>query len=74
MQVYPLFRNSGFTPEQIEMMSAIFEDVCHDLGLSPREDEIRDAVARVIIDCSHRGVHDPGKIRLCAEETLRKGS
>jgi len=52
-------------------MSAAFEDVSQQLGLGPREDAIRDIVARAILECAQRGVRDPIEMRKCARDVLQ---
>jgi hypothetical protein len=46
---YRLFHSRHFDAETLNRMSAIFDEICIDLGLVHREDRIRDTVARAII-------------------------
>ena len=71
MQIYRLFRGSSFDAQHIELMSSAFEEVSRELGLAPREDAIRDLVAKAIIECANRGIRDPSEIRRCAHNILR---
>jgi hypothetical protein len=43
MPVYRVFQNTAFDAKDIEIMSAAFEDVCHELGF-----EVKDGVPRDI--------------------------
>jgi hypothetical protein len=72
MPIYRLLREQAFDPEHIQIMTAAFEDVCRDLGLAPREDPLRDIVARAILECARTGEHDPVRLRECAHEAIKK--
>jgi hypothetical protein len=71
MPIYSLLREGSFDPEHIQIIAAAFEDVCRDLGLAPREDPLRDIVARAIIDCAKKGEHDPIRLRACAHDAIK---
>jgi hypothetical protein len=71
MPIYRLLENSAFGPERITAMTAAFEAVCDELGLTKRDDPLRDTVAKAIIDCAKRGDFDPVQLRECAREALK---
>jgi hypothetical protein len=72
MPIYSLIKREAFEPEHIQVIAAAFEEVCRDFGLAPREDPLRDLVARVIIECAKKGEHDPARLRACAHEAIKK--
>jgi hypothetical protein len=74
MPIYRLLQNAPFAPEDISVMTAVFEEVCRELGLAPREDPLRDIVARAIIECAQKGDTDPIRLRECAREALKAHS
>jgi hypothetical protein len=43
---FPVSHNRQYDAETTKWMSEIFEEICTELGLSPREDRIRDTVAQ----------------------------
>jgi hypothetical protein len=51
-------------------MSAAFEDVCHELGLSMRQGPLSDMIANAIVDCVKNGIRDPVSLRKCAHDAL----
>ena len=68
---YRLFHSRHFDAKTIKRMSAIFDEICIELGLAHREDRIRDTVARAIIRCVEQGRRDPEDIRRCARNAFR---
>ena len=70
MPVYHIFQNAPFNPEQIDLISAVFEQVSRELGLRQRTDAMRDAVANAILKCAKMGIFDPFEMRKCAYEAL----
>jgi hypothetical protein len=73
MPIYRMFNSSGLEADRIPALAAVFEDICRALGLSTRDDGLRDIVAEVVIRCAE-GVTDLDEIRECAEAALRKNS
>jgi hypothetical protein len=70
MPVYRIFQNSAFSPKDIEIMSAAFEDVCGDLGFAVKDSVLRDVIAKVIIECAQRGVRNQIDLRKGAHDAL----
>jgi hypothetical protein len=65
--IYRLLQNSAFDPDTVKLLGAAFEEVCRTLGLAERNDSLRDAVARKVIEIAQTGVRDLGQLR---EQTL----
>ena len=55
MPLYRLLQNEAFEPEHVEAMSQAFEAVCLKLKLASRDDPLRDAVARNVMEWAQRG-------------------
>jgi hypothetical protein len=70
MPIYRLLQNVAFEPEHVAVMTAAFEEVCHELRLAERDDPLRDIVAKAIIDCAQEGERDPIRLRKCAHKVL----
>lgn len=73
MAILRLLQGRSFDPEAIKLMVTAFEDTLRELKLVNRPDPIVEQVARVIIECAERGMRDPGDMRDCALEVIRKG-
>ena len=70
MATYHVFQRAPFPPELIEVMTAVFEEVSRERGLVARRDPICNLVANAILDCAHRGIRDPEKMKACAHKAL----
>ena len=66
MTIHPVFRDAGFTPEDIAVMVTAHQDACVALGLVVRSDLMTETVARKIIECAQTGERDPIRLRECA--------
>ena len=53
----------AFSPEDIIVISAAFEDVLRTLGLADREDPATDIVAKKILELASLGERDPVQLR-----------
>jgi hypothetical protein len=62
--IYRLLRETSFSPDEIERMTAAYEAVLKALRLSDRTDPITELIAKKIIEVARNGEHDPG--RICA--------
>jgi hypothetical protein len=69
MAIYRIFQTMAFEPEEIEVMSAAYEDALSALRLANRQDPIIELVARKIIQVARSGVRDPTQIR---EQALKE--
>ena len=72
MAVYRLINNSGLQANRIALVNAVFEDLCRTLGLSSRDDRLRDIVAEAVIRCAEQDIIEPEEVRKCAEVALRE--
>lgn len=60
--------DSAFTPEDIALLAAAFEETLRRLGLRNREDPATTFVAKAIIQLAKHGVRDPRRLSsLCLQ-------
>jgi len=71
MPVYRLFRHLPFEPERVDLMSSVLELVSLELGLTQREDPLRDLVAKAIIECAQKGHFSREEMHRCAHQALQ---
>ena len=71
MAVYRLFQNEPFEPEAISILSHAYAEVCRMLGVSDRDENKSDAVAKTVIEFAQRGARDPAQLRDCVLQALR---
>jgi hypothetical protein len=64
MTMHRLIQNLAFDQDDIERLSAAYEDALRALEISDRDDRITEIIAQRIIEASRRGVRDP--VDLCA--------
>jgi hypothetical protein len=57
-----LAKEGAFAPEDITLLTDVFEDVCRTLGLDPG-DRWRDIVAKKIIEAAQAGERDADRLR-----------
>jgi hypothetical protein len=72
MAIHRLFQNTAFTPEDIAVMAAAFDDACRTLAVTERSGERAQNAARKIIECAQMGERDPARLRDCALKALRE--
>jgi hypothetical protein len=72
MPIYEILKGAVFEPKHIEAMAQAFEVVCSGLGLTKRDDPLRDLVARKVIECAQRGEHDPERLARIVLLALQK--
>jgi hypothetical protein len=58
-----LKRNGSFGPEEVAMLSNVFEDVLKTLGLVDREDPITVMVAKGLVEYAKTGIRDPARLK-----------
>jgi hypothetical protein len=46
MPIYRRLKGTAFQPEDVAMMAVAFEQVCRNLDLAEKDDELRDLVAQ----------------------------
>jgi hypothetical protein len=69
--IYPLLKNRGFEPEQVEAMGKAFEATLRALGLTDRSDPLVMIVARKIIELGQQGERDPQRLQERALAEIR---
>jgi hypothetical protein len=70
MPITGLLNASAFTPEDITILSAAFEDALHKLRLVDRTDLATEIVAKKIIELARQGERDPIRLREGALKSL----
>lgn len=62
MAIYRLIANGSFGQKEIELMSAAYESALIDLGITNRDDQITELIAKAIVNVVATGERDPGLI------------
>jgi hypothetical protein len=63
MPIHRLLETGVFAPEEVAMMSGVFEDVLHLLGLVDRTDPVTTMVATKVIELAQAGERDPDRLK-----------
>ena len=64
MPIYELLRRQGsFEPEEVTMLSNVFDDVLQTLGLVDRKDSVTEMVAKKLVELATAGVRDPARLK-----------
>jgi hypothetical protein len=64
MPIYRLLERKAFQPEEVAVMSSVFEDLLQTLGLlDRREDPVATLVAQKVIELAQTGVRDPIRLK-----------
>jgi hypothetical protein len=71
MAIHRMRQDSAFEPEDIEQLSAAYEDALRTLELPDRDDPITQIIAQRIIEAAKTGVRDPAKLSNLAVKDLR---
>jgi hypothetical protein len=71
MTMHRLIQNLSFDQDDIERLSAAYEDALRALEISDRDDRITEIIAQRIIEASRRGVRDPVDLCRMAIKDLR---
>jgi hypothetical protein len=58
-----LAKEGAFAPEDIALLTGVFEDACRTLGLTDPNDRRRDIVAKKIIEAAQAGERDADRLR-----------
>jgi hypothetical protein len=58
-----LQQDHSFAPDEVEALTAAFEDTLRRLRLAQREDPVTLTVARLILELAKRGERDPVRLR-----------
>jgi hypothetical protein len=62
MTIHRLIQNLSFNQDDIERLSAAYEDALRALHISDRDDPINEIIARRIIEGARAGVRDPNDL------------
>ena len=71
MPIRLLLRDEHFTPEDITVLTAAFEDALRELRLVNRTDPAVTLVAKRIFDLARRGERDPNVLRDAVLKSFR---
>ena len=71
MAIYRLLQSSAFGPEDIERVSAAYEEALRLLQLSDRTDAVTQVIAERIMRAAQSGVHESSEICRLAIKDLR---
>jgi hypothetical protein len=65
MPIYELLQRQGvFTPEELTVLSNVFEDVLGTLGLVDRKDPMTELVAKKVIELATAGIREPNRLKV----------
>lgn len=70
MPIYRLLQNQPFEPEDVERLTAAYEQTLKALSLIDRTDPITERVAKIVIEIGQTGVKDPDRIAIMAIKEL----
>ena len=70
MAIYRLLQHSAFTPEDIALIGAAYEDCLRILNLTNRSDPLTEIIGKAIIQIAQTGVRDPVQLRKLALEQI----
>jgi len=70
MAIYRLLQHSAFTPEDIHLIAAAYEDCLRILKLTNRSDPLTEIIAKAIFEIAQTGVRDPVQLRELALEQI----
>ena len=72
MPIYHLLEREAFEPEDVALMSVVFEELLETLGLADRrEDPVATLVAQKVIELAQTGVRDPIRLKQLTLESFR---
>jgi hypothetical protein len=64
MPIYELLQRHGvFTPEELTVLSNVFEEVLRTLGLLDRKDPMTVLVAKKVMELATAGILEPNRLR-----------
>ena len=70
MPIHRLIQNLSFNQDDIDRLSAAYEDALRALPISDRDDPVNQIVAQRIIEGARAGVRDPNALRQMAVKDL----
>jgi hypothetical protein len=68
MRIIGLLQYHVFGPDEIKVLTGVFEDTLRELRLADRTDPLTKIIAKKIIDLAQRGESDPVRLR---EQTVQ---
>jgi hypothetical protein len=66
MPIRQLLDSNAFNPEEVTMLSDVFEDTLRGLKLVDRSNPVTSLIAKKIIELARRGERDPARLRQAA--------
>ena len=63
MAIYRLLREKVFEPEDIHLMTTVYEDVLKAFDLIERTDPVTELIAKTVIEMVQTGVRDPARLK-----------
>ena len=71
MPNYEILRRQGvFAPDEVSMLSNVFEDVLQTLGLVDRQDPLTDRAAECLVEYAKTGIRDPERLKVITIRAL----
>jgi hypothetical protein len=74
MPINRLLKEGVFGPEDIEILTAAFEDTLRELCLLDRSDSIAEIAAKKIVELARSGERDPARLREQTVLALSEGN
>jgi hypothetical protein len=65
-----LERQGVFAPDEVSMLSNVFEDVLQTLGLVDRQDPLTDRAAKCLVEYAKAGIRDPERLKAITIQAL----
>jgi len=63
MAIYRLLREKVFEPEDIHLMTTVYEDMLKAFDLIERTDPVTELIAKTVIEMVQTGVRDPARLK-----------
>jgi hypothetical protein len=73
MSIQPMLASGSFSPEDVTVLRAVFEDCIRHLGLADRDDPAVTMVAKRIIALAQEGERNPVILRAHAVKSFENG-
>jgi len=70
MAIYRLLQHSAFTPEDVALIGAAYEDCLRVLKLTNRADPLTEIIAKAIFEIAQTGVRDPMQLSRLALDKI----
>jgi len=71
MAIYRLLQRKVFEPEDVHLMSTIYEDVLESLSLIERTDPVTELIAKTVIEMVQTGERDPARLKDLTIKAIR---